>query len=220
MLEVQFHAASQEIDNALDISGLQWSMMWRSMRESSYTCPEAAVFVNASRRAAHAEMSYRHVRYQCIVTELMAGISHCIAAATSRDEHRKSNNLEHALSAYRNATGWMHETRLTPTMKRSLRTKVEYLEQLLGRCRTSKVIFTLGPLKLDRSCFGGCDFRLHRMPVNGHHANGDCLVRFDSDKSAEEGYDAVLSKAKAHWDSGAKYEITLQGSTARIFAKK
>lgn len=86
---------------------------------------------------------HRDVRYRCILLQLSAGVSYCIAAESPGSERRQTANLKRALRAYETASDWTHATDLTPQMKHDVGTKAAHLKQLLRRDRMIGALLAL-----------------------------------------------------------------------------
>ena len=96
-------------------------------------------------------VSFRNLRFRCIRTELMVGITHCRAAATSNNALRKASNIQKARKAYKAALEIARETKLTRRMRRNVRTETAYLRELLETSQPSKVILKFEPRAAHRT---------------------------------------------------------------------
>lgn len=90
-------------------------------------------------------MPLLRLQYEFIITELTAAVTHCRAAATSKDQSRKAWNLARAERAYRKALSFYRDVNLPSKLKRDVEDKIANLQQLLGENGSSRVIFTLKP---------------------------------------------------------------------------
>lgn len=72
------------------------------------------------------------LRYQFIVTELVVGITHCRAAATTEDLLRRERNIRQAEQAYRAATDFARGTVLPAAMMQDVHDKTDQLKSLLA----------------------------------------------------------------------------------------
>ncbi|HTU32571.1 MAG TPA: hypothetical protein VMF66_02075 [Candidatus Acidoferrum sp.] len=87
------------------------------------------------REMARRNAVQRDAQYQCILAQLSAGITFCIAAEGSDNETRKWANVKNARRTYTKAVDMAGNTELTVTMRRNVEDKTDHLEKLLSQCR-------------------------------------------------------------------------------------
>lgn len=89
--------------------------------------------VISAQESTPARISHRDVRYRCILLQLDAGVTYCIAAESARGGSRRSANFEKALHTYETAAAWSQETKLTSAMRKRVQQRAAGLKQLLCR---------------------------------------------------------------------------------------
>src|SRR5215469_3142954 len=77
------------------------------------------------------------LRYQFIMTELVVGITHCRAAATTQDQARKERNRRLAQQAYSAAAHHARGAVLSAAMRQEVRSKTDQLKSLLANLQVS-----------------------------------------------------------------------------------